>query len=58
MAKYYLLRCKECGEIDDIPCDGDNPMFCPDCRSVDCFEELLPKEELLKQFELIIGGKE
>lgn len=37
---YILLRCKECGSENEIYCDGDNAMFCPDCQSVDCFEEV------------------
>lgn len=36
---YILLRCRACGEENEIYCDGDNAMMCPDCRSVDLFEE-------------------
>lgn len=37
---YIYLECKECGEQNDIYCDGDNPMVCPDCLSVDTLTEL------------------
>jgi hypothetical protein len=37
---YIFLKCKVCEEENEIYCDGDNAMFCPDCRSVDEFEEL------------------
>lgn len=37
---YITLRCKECDEINDIYCDGDNAMMCPDCLSVDEFDEI------------------
>ncbi len=36
---FIFLRCKECGEEGDIYCDGDNAMMCPECRSVDEFED-------------------
>lgn len=52
MAKHYLLKCKECDDINEIACDCDNPMFCPSCRSVDCFEELEEEVDL----KLINGG--
>lgn len=32
---YLIMKCKECDSINEIHCDGDNPMFCPDCRSCD-----------------------
>jgi phage FluMu protein Com len=41
---HILLKCTECDEVGEIYCDGDNAMFCPECRSVDCFEE--PEEEI------------
>lgn len=53
MAKHYLLSCTECDDVNEIYCDGDIPMFCPSCRSVDCFEEV--GEEL--ELKLINGGK-
>ena len=34
------LECAECGDINEIVCDGDNPLWCPSCRSVDCFKEV------------------
>lgn len=39
MATHIWLKCKACGEEGDIYCDGDNAMFCPECRSVDEFED-------------------
>lgn len=39
MAKYILLTCVECDQTNEILCDGDNPMFCPDCQSVDSFKD-------------------
>lgn len=38
-AQWLDLHCKECGEDVEVYCDGDNAMMCPECRSVDCFEE-------------------
>lgn len=49
---YILLRCKECGEEGDIYCDGDNAMRCPECGTVDEFEEVDEVEEALHQSEL------
>lgn len=37
---YIYLKCKECGEENEIYCDGDNAMMCPECRSVDELEEV------------------
>ena len=37
--KYINLKCGECGEVNDIPCDGDSPLFCPDCQAIDNFED-------------------
>jgi ribosomal protein S27E len=39
MARYLDLKCKECGEDVEVYCDGDNAMMCPECLSIDCFEE-------------------
>jgi hypothetical protein len=36
---WIFLKCKECGESEEIYCDGDNGMMCPNCQSVDEFEE-------------------
>lgn len=36
---YINLKCNECDEINDIFCDGHNPLFCPSCRTVDNFSE-------------------
>ncbi len=38
---YVYLRCKECGVDNDIYCDGDNAMMCPECTMVDEFEEVI-----------------
>ena len=43
--QYFFLKCKECDEIVEIGCDGDNAMLCPECRSVDCFTELDEENE-------------
>jgi len=34
------LWCVECGTQVEVGCDGENAMMCPECRSVDCFEDL------------------
>ena len=36
---YLTLKCCDCDEIVEVACDGDNALFCPECRSVDNFEE-------------------
>lgn len=33
--------CKDCDEVVEIKIDGDNPIFCPECRSIDNFEEII-----------------
>ena len=40
--RYLLLKCKECSEEVEVACDGDGPLFCPECRSVDELEEIEP----------------
>lgn len=40
MAKYIYLKCLDCSEDIEVYCDGDNAMMCPECRSVDNFEEI------------------
>ncbi len=40
---FIYLKCKECHEVSDIYCDGDHAMYCPECLSVDRFEE--PEDE-------------
>jgi phage FluMu protein Com len=32
------MKCKECDEENDIYCDGDGPLMCPECRTVDELE--------------------
>lgn len=38
----YFGKCKECGEEVEInnPANYDGPSVCPECRSVDCIEEI------------------
>lgn len=36
---YIFLKCTACDTENDIYCDGDNAMMCPECRTVDEFEE-------------------
>lgn len=38
--RYITLKCEACGEVNDIICDPDIPMYCPDCLALDEFEEL------------------
>ena len=40
MATYIWLECKDCSAEVEVYCDGDNAMMCPECRSVDSFEEI------------------
>lgn len=37
---YELVICKECNNEVEVKFDGDNASMCPECRSVDCFEEI------------------
>jgi hypothetical protein len=34
------MKCKECESINEIGIDSDNVSYCPDCQSVDCFEDI------------------
>jgi hypothetical protein len=43
--RYLDLICTECGQDVEVYCDGDNAMLCPECLSVDCFEEIEESEE-------------
>jgi len=40
------LKCTECDEEVEVnrPYDYDGPDFCPECRSVDCFDEIEGEE--------------
>lgn len=29
---YLYLNCRDCGEDVEVYCDGDNEMYCPECR--------------------------
>ena len=42
--RYFWLKCKECDEIVEVGCDGDNAMMCPECLSVDCFTDIDEEE--------------
>jgi len=54
---HIYLKCTQCGETDDIQCDGNNPMICPNCRSIDSFEEPEPElEPLAKTTEQLLAG--
>ena len=43
--RYLFLYCKECDNEVEVYCDGDNAMLCPECLSVDCFEEIEDNEQ-------------
>ena len=32
---YFDGKCKECGEDAEFYCDGDNPIYCPNCMAID-----------------------
>lgn len=34
------LYCKECDSEVEVYCNADDPMMCPECRSIDCFTEI------------------
>jgi len=34
------VTCKDCSEDVEVYCDGDNAMMCPECLSVDSFDEV------------------
>lgn len=42
----YFGKCRECEEVVEIhsPWWYDGPHFCPECRSVDCFDEVEEEE--------------
>lgn len=40
MAYIYWGRCKDCGTKQEVRCDGDNPVICQECQSVDNIEEI------------------
>lgn len=35
----FFATCKLCGETSEVSCDGDNPLYCPECLGIDCLEE-------------------
>jgi len=35
-----FLLCNNCDEVVEVQIDGDNPIFCPECRTVDNFSEV------------------
>ena len=38
---YLYGLCKECDNEVEVACDGNNPLFCPLCRSIDTIDEIL-----------------
>jgi len=34
-----FLTCNDCNEEVEVYCDGDGPMMCPECMSIDNFSE-------------------
>lgn len=36
---FIYLVCNKCNQDEEIKRDGDNPMYCPNCRSIDDFRE-------------------
>lgn len=44
MSEWY--RCSECGHETDFPMNpGDGPDFCPECRSIDSYEEVEDEDD-------------
>lgn len=41
---YFYGVCVECGEESYVNCNGDDPHFCPHCRSVDTMKEVEDEE--------------
>ena len=41
---YELMLCLECGGEVEVKFDGDNASMCPECRNIDCFEEIEGEE--------------
>lgn len=35
---YIIGTCTECNNQVEVYCNGDNPLMCPECRSVDTIE--------------------
>lgn len=52
MVNLYL-HCNECGSSVEVRCDGDNPVFCPECRTVDNFSEI--DDNILDKYVLVNG---
>lgn len=40
MATYLYLHCKACGEDVEVYCNGDDAMMCPECQTIDEFEDV------------------
>jgi hypothetical protein len=42
----FFGKCRECNEVSEvhIPWWYDGPSFCPECRSIDCFDEVEEEE--------------
>lgn len=41
---HYWVKCNMCEEVNYIKCDGDNPVYCPDCYTVDDMSEVEEEE--------------
>ena len=52
---YMWLTCNDCNEENEIVCNGDSPLFCPDCRSVDNFSDI--EENSIDNLTLITRGE-
>lgn len=50
---WIWLKCTECEEEGEVYCDGDGPMRCPNCRSIDCFVEIESEEEEEQNLEIV-----
>jgi hypothetical protein len=46
------MKCKECENINEILIDSDNLNYCPDCQSVDCFEDI---EKEMDKYNKFVG---
>lgn len=40
---WEFVLCLDCDEEVEVKFDGDNTSMCPECRSVDNFEEIVPE---------------
>ena len=42
--RYIWLKCKDCNEEVEVAVPEDGPLLCPECLSVDSFEDLDEEE--------------